>query len=191
MPDITTARQKVVGAFQHSWQNYKENAWGHDEIKPVSGVKTTQTHHDWLYMAGTMVDSLSTLWIMGLYKEFAEARDWIEDNLDFETDTYVSLFETNIRILGGLLSAYDLSGEPVFLQKAVEVGDKMMYAFAPPYYFPSPRFNFGTSTGDHRKTRYITQYGFAYDNSYYYSFAEFGTLQLEFTALGERTGDSK
>jgi hypothetical protein len=63
--------------------------------------------------AVTMIDSLDTLWVMGLLAEFGEARDWIRDHLTFQNVRSVSVFETTIRVLGGLLSAHDLSGDEV------------------------------------------------------------------------------
>ena len=51
--------------------------------------------------------------------EFAEAREWVSTELSFNKNVDVNLFETTIRILGGLLSTYHLSGDPMFLEKAV------------------------------------------------------------------------
>lgn len=51
--------------------------------------------------------------------EFRIARDWVARNLSFTRDAYVSTFEITIRVLGGLLSAYHLSHDHVFLNKAV------------------------------------------------------------------------
>ena len=41
----------------------------------------------------------------------------------------MSLFETNIRILGGLLSAFDLSGQAPLLERATQLGDLMLTHF--------------------------------------------------------------
>ena len=63
-------------------------------------------------------------------EEFWEARDWIRDNLDFgQVKGGVSVFETTIRNLGGLLSAYDLSGDKVFLWSADDLGMRLMRSF--------------------------------------------------------------
>lgn len=51
--------------------------------------------------------------------EFGEARRWVSEKLQFQKDVDVNLFESTIRILGGLLSAYHLTGDALFLQKAV------------------------------------------------------------------------
>jgi mannosyl-oligosaccharide alpha-1,2-mannosidase len=37
----------------------------------------------------------------------------------------VSLFETTIRVLGGLLSAYALTGDRLLLDKATDIGDRL------------------------------------------------------------------
>ena len=112
-----TERQRaVVDAFKHAWSNYKKYAWGEDDLHPLSRSYSSTDYG----MAMTMVDSLDTLWLMGLEEEFNEARDWIADNLRFaDNSRKVVVFEVNIRVLGGLLSAYHLSGEKVFLTKAV------------------------------------------------------------------------
>ena len=62
---------------------------------------------------------------MNMKAEFDEAREWVANHLHFRASS-VSMFETIIRILGGLLSAYDLSADKIFLTKAKELADKMM-----------------------------------------------------------------
>lgn len=58
----TNERQSaVVAAFKHSWAGYKTYAWGHDNLKPVS-----QTAHEWFGLGLSIVDSLDTMYIMGL-----------------------------------------------------------------------------------------------------------------------------
>ncbi len=87
----------------HAWRGYERYAWGHDELKPVS-----RSAHDWhresLLM--TPVDALDTLLLMGLKDEAARARKLIVEKLSFDKDISVKNFEITIRILGGLLSAY-------------------------------------------------------------------------------------
>lgn len=53
------------------------------------------------------------------YAEFDEARNWVEQYLRLDVDHDVNLFEVTIRVLGGLLSAYHLTGDKMFLAKAV------------------------------------------------------------------------
>jgi hypothetical protein len=51
--------------------------------------------------------------------EFAEAREWVRNSLHFDGNRDVNLFEVTIRVLGSLLSSYHLSGDKMFLDKAV------------------------------------------------------------------------
>ena len=69
----------------------------------------------------TIIDSLSTLFIMDLKEEYYQARQWVAYNLTFEIGKSESLFEVTIRLLGGLLSAYDLTGDELYLNKAYEL----------------------------------------------------------------------
>ena len=85
----------------------------------------------------TLVDSLDTLYIMGMKEEFDEACTWVIDHLHLTTDQSVSVFEYNIRLLGGLLSAYDLSGREGLLEKAKEVGQLSKVAFTDEFTFPT------------------------------------------------------
>ncbi|KHJ86567.1 glycosyl hydrolase family 47 [Oesophagostomum dentatum] len=121
----TNDRQRaVVAAFRHAWQGYRKFAWGHDQLKPVSGG-----YSDWFNTGLTIVDALDTAIIMGLKEEASQATEWIRDSLSFEKDNYVNLFETTIRTLGGLLSAYHLTGDKMFVAKADDLGDRLLAAF--------------------------------------------------------------
>ena len=113
--DKHNKRQKaVVEAFKYAWAAYKQHAWGHDELKPVS-----QMWSEWFGVGLTLIDSLDTLLLMNLKEEFAEARAWIQESLTFDKNVDVNLFEITIRVLGGLLSAFHLSDDNLFLTKAV------------------------------------------------------------------------
>lgn len=88
----------------------REYAWGLDELLPLS-----KTHSEWFDLGLTLVDSLDTLLIMGLREEFQEAREWVDAKLALNPDKDVNLFETTIRVLGGLLAAFHLSaGDQVY-----------------------------------------------------------------------------
>ena len=56
------------------------------------------------------------------------ARQWVLDELNLNKKAKLSFFETTIRLLGGLLSAYDLTGDDLFLQKAQSIADKLLVA---------------------------------------------------------------
>ncbi|XP_066896342.1 endoplasmic reticulum mannosyl-oligosaccharide 1,2-alpha-mannosidase-like isoform X2 [Kogia breviceps] len=109
-------QKAVVAAFRHAWAGYRKFAWGHDELKPVS-----KSFSEWFGLGLTLIDALDTMWILGLKKEFEEARRWVSQRLLFQKNVDVNLFESTIRILGGLLSAFHLSGDVLFLKKAVSV----------------------------------------------------------------------
>lgn len=80
LSDVDRRREKVVGAMKHAWGAYVKAAWGHDELDPV-----TSTGKDGFGGLGaTIVDSLDTLWLMGLKDEFQAARDWTANELVFE-----------------------------------------------------------------------------------------------------------
>lgn len=85
-------------------------------MDPVS--KSTRNNYGGV--GNTVIDSLDTLHLMGLSNEFNVARDWVRDRFDPSSlDVYVSVFETTIRCLGGLISAYDLTGAiPQLLRRA-------------------------------------------------------------------------
>ena len=110
----TSRQEAVVDAFRHAWKGYKDYAWGRDELSPIS-----KSSHQWFNLGLTLIDSLDTMWIMGLHTEFSEARDWVAKELKVAQDRKVNFFETTIRVLGGLLSAYHLSKDSIFLEKAV------------------------------------------------------------------------
>ncbi|XP_071379900.1 mannosyl-oligosaccharide 1,2-alpha-mannosidase IA-like [Centroberyx affinis] len=98
--------------MKHAWDSYKRYAWGSNELRPVS----KQGHSSNLFgsiKGATIVDALDTLYIMEMYEDFDAATDWVEKNLDFNVNAEVSVFEVNIRFVGGLLSAYYLSGKEV------------------------------------------------------------------------------
>ena len=114
-------------AFKHAWTNYRSYAWGHDHLRPIS--KSAQ---NWFGLGLTLIDSLDTMFIMNLKEEFKEARDWVENRLSFDIDKDVNLFETTIRVLGGLLSTYHLSSDDIFLEKAKDLGTRLMGSFTSP-----------------------------------------------------------
>lgn len=166
--------EKVKAATLHSWHGYRRFAWLKDELAPISGSSKT-SFGGW---AVTLIDSLDTLWLMGLKTEFEEAiRALVE--IDFEKPAHlpINVFETTIRYLGGLLGAYDVSnGEyPVILHKATEVGNMLYAAFDTPSHMPVVRWSkigMEAPAGDTLV-------------------AELGSLTLEFTRLTQLTGDVK
>jgi mannosyl-oligosaccharide alpha-1,2-mannosidase len=125
----------IRNVAKRSWKGYTENAWLKDELSPVSGG----FRNPFAGWGATLVDSLDTLWIMGLKDEFEEAVKAV-DQIDFTTTTRpdIPLFETTIRYLGGLLAAYDLSEKKHknLLDKAIELAEILISAFDTPNRMP-------------------------------------------------------
>ncbi|KIM47401.1 glycoside hydrolase family 47 protein [Hebeloma cylindrosporum] len=175
----TSKRDAVVSAFKHSWHAYERHAMGDDEYHPLGQSGSNLTEAGGIgYMIVDVIDSLQ---IMGLDDEYSRARTWVSEKLSFERDDDFSTFETTIRVLGGLLSAYHLSGEdPVYLEKAVDLADRMLPAFETPSGIPFPYVNLAKGEGRHAK-----------DFPGLSSIAEVATLQLEFRYLSHLTDDEK
>ncbi|KAF7843130.1 Mannosyl-oligosaccharide 1,2-alpha-mannosidase MNS1 [Senna tora] len=167
-------REKVKEAMLHAWRSYETYAWGQDELQPQSknGVDSFGG------LGATLVDSLDTLYIMGLNEQFQKAREWVANSLDFNKDYEASVFETTIRVVGGLLSAYDLSGDKVFLEKARDIADRLLPAWNTPSGIPYNIINLA--------------HGHPHNPSWTGGesiLADSGTEQLEFIVLSQRTGD--
>uniref|UniRef100_A0A131YLI7 alpha-1,2-Mannosidase n=1 Tax=Rhipicephalus appendiculatus TaxID=34631 RepID=A0A131YLI7_RHIAP len=98
-------RSRVLEMFQHAYDGYMKYAYPYDELRPLScdGVDT------WGSFSLTLIDALDTLAIMGNYTEFRKVAAMIAENINFNININVSVFETNIRVVGGLLSAHLLS----------------------------------------------------------------------------------
>jgi len=170
-------RLEVLRVFKKAWASYREKAWMKDALKPTSGGYVDQ-FSGW---AATLVDSLDTLWIMGLREEFYEAVAAVA-TIDFgkSTSTRVNTFETCIRYLGGLIAAYDLSGHEVLRAKAIEVGDLLYAGFNTEHGMPVDFINFEAAKAGE---------GLTVEQSVVS--ASPGTLTLEFSRLSQITGDSK
>src|SRR5882757_4817862 len=103
---------QVKTEFLHAWNGYKKYAWGHDDLKPLS-----KTYRDWYGepLLMTPVDALDTMMLMGFKDEAENTKKYILANLSFDKDIYVQNFEVTIRLLGGLLTAYQMTGDKKFL----------------------------------------------------------------------------
>ncbi|XP_070508173.1 mannosyl-oligosaccharide alpha-1,2-mannosidase IA isoform X1 [Chironomus tepperi] len=180
-PTARKRRDKVKEMMQHAWSNYKLYAWGKNELKPISKRAHTGSIFGSYELGATIVDSMDTLYIMGMKDEFDEGREWIAKQFTLDNvSADISVFETNIRFVGGLLAAYALTGDPIFKEKAQYVADKLLPAFQTPTGIPFALINFRTGSSKN--------YGWASGGSSILS--EFGTLHLEFAYLSDITGNS-
>uniref|UniRef100_A0A8C7P612 alpha-1,2-Mannosidase n=1 Tax=Oncorhynchus mykiss TaxID=8022 RepID=A0A8C7P612_ONCMY len=173
-PQTLQRREKVKEMMKFAWDNYKSFAWGRNELRPL-----TRNGHIGNMFGGlrgaSIVDSLDTLYIMGLMDEYNDAKEWVETSLDLNSNGEASLFEVNIRYVGGLLSAYYLTGEEMFKRKVMVLGEKLLPAFNTPTGIPRGVINLGSGTS--------WSWGWASAGSSI--LAEFGTLHLEFVHLSE------
>ena len=166
---LSATADSVKTEFLHAWNGYKQYAWGHDALKPLS-----KQPHDWygtsLYM--TPVDAFDTMILMGLTAEAAEAKQLILDSLSFDRNIEVQAFEVTIRLLGGLLSAYQMDGDSRFLNLAEDLGRRLLPVYNSPTGMPYRYIHLQTG-----KTRD------SLNNP-----AEIGTALLEFGTLSKLTG---
>jgi mannosyl-oligosaccharide alpha-1,2-mannosidase len=167
--------EDVRAQFRWAWRNYRARAWGKDEINPVSGTSRSffMPGHD---LGLSCVEALDTLWLMGLEAEFEEGVDWVRAHLDFDIDGEAQVFETNIRMVGGLLSAHLACGDPMLLARAKDLADRLVKAFeASPHGLPYRFVNLRTGTVRDPET----------------NLAEIGTYASEFGLLGRLVGDPR
>lgn len=160
---------EVKAEFLHAWNGYKKYAWGHDDLKPLS-----RTYHDWYPepVLMTPVDALDTMIIMDLDDEAATTRQYIIDNLSFDKDIEVQNFEVTIRLLGGLLTNYQLTGDKRLLDLAEDLGNRLLPVFNSPTGMPYRYVNLKTG----KVSKPISNP------------AETGTLIIEFGTLSKFTG---
>ncbi|KAI9503662.1 hypothetical protein GGI25_002752 [Coemansia spiralis] len=168
--------QAIKDGFVYAWNGYSEYAYGADEIDVLRKIPKT-TRNGW---GATIVDALDTLWVMGLHDEFAKARDFVT-KIDFHKDAgqLAKVFETNIRYVGGFLSAYELSDDELFLGKAVELTELLLKAFDTPLGLPWQMLNITSGQGSSETP------GTSSTN-----LAEIGTFQMEFFRLSQLTANS-
>ena len=173
-PPIDTAASAQLAAqvreeVRHAWQGYKQYAWGHDDLAPLSNGA-----HDWYAssLLMTPVDALDTLILLGLNDEANEARELVATRLNFDRDIYVKHFEITIRLLGGLLSSYQLTHDERLLRLADDLGARLLPAFDTPTGLPWVEVNLKTGATRGRES----------------GPAEAGTLLLEYGTLARLTG---
>ncbi len=167
--DRKAAAEQVKTEFLHAWNGYKKYAWGNDDLKPLS-----KSFHNWYAepLLMTPVDALDTMYLMGMKAEADKTREYITANLKFDKDIYVQNFEITIRILGGLLSAYQITGDKKLLAMADDLGTRLLPVFDSPTGLPYKYVNLKTG-----KTRGEIS-----------NPAETGTLIIEFGTLSKLTG---
>ncbi|XP_067410605.1 ER degradation-enhancing alpha-mannosidase-like protein 2 isoform X3 [Emydura macquarii macquarii] len=181
--DSAHYRERVKAMFYHAYNNYLENAFPYDELRPL----TCDGQDTWGSFSLTLIDALDTLLILGNVSEFQRVVNVLQKSVDFDIDVNASVFETNIRVVGGLLSAHLLSkkagvevevGWPCsgpLLRMAEEAARKLLPAFQTPTGMPYGTVNLlhGVNPGETPVT----------------CTAGIGTFIVEFATLSHLTGD--
>ena len=169
--DAQQLAARVRSEFLHAWKNYERYAWGHDALRPLA-----KTAHDWYGQSLLMspVDALDTLILMKLDIDANKTRELIVNDLSLDRDIYVKNFEITIRLLGGLLSSYQLTGDKRLLALADDLGKRLLPVFNSPTGLPYVMVNLHSG-----KVRNPIS-----------NPAETGTLLLEFGTLSKLTGDA-
>ena len=163
-------REEVREMFYHGYESYLANAFPKDELLPLSC--TGKDHPDGGWGALTAVDALDTLLVMGNHTEFERIARWATEHVTFDMNKTVSLFETNIRILGGLLSAHQMALDPDrpcfqdparpydhgLLRLALDLGERLLPAFETPTGIPygSVNLRFGVDERESNVTAAAT-----------------------------------
>lgn len=195
----TRMKNKVKKMFYHAYNNYMAHAFPHDELKPLTrtftdslselgNLKLEHLPQDYNGSALTLIESLSSLVILGNNTEFERAVLWLSDNISFDVDARINLFECNIRVLGGLVSAHILATDSrnrlapglyknQLLILAEDLGKRFLHAFNTPTGLPYAWINL--------------KYGVMDDETTETSTSGCGSLILEMGVLSRLTGDSR
>lgn len=173
--DPNDRAEQIRQAASWTWKGYKDCALGQDELRPISC-----TGQHWFNLTLTPVDGLDTLYLLNLHDLFEDAVDVINKHYHPHNSSNCNVFETTIRILGGLLSAHHLSAAShpnasrTLLQLAVDLGSRLSQGFLSPSGIPFSDVNMATGAIDSSVEMSST--------------AEIATLSLEFTMLARLTG---
>ena len=188
--EIRELRDEVRDMFEETMEIYLDRAFPADEIKPMSceGQNTMANGGEGQGMGLTLVDALDTVAVLGNKTMFERGVRLVIDHVRVDVDAHVSVFETNIRILGGLLSAHLLASDPKtgfaidwyegeLLELALDLGEAFLPAFDTPTGVPYGAINLlrGVIPGETPIS----------------STAAGGTMILEFGMLSDLTGDQR
>ncbi|GAA0146410.1 hypothetical protein LIER_06375 [Lithospermum erythrorhizon] len=175
-------RDEVREMFYHAFNGYMDNAFPRDELRPLSckGEDTLGSY------ALTLIDSLDTLALLGDRERFTSSVEWIGKNLRFDINKTVSVFETSIRVLGGLLSAHLFASDYSTGMRIPSYNDELLYLAEDLARRMLPAFD--TPTGIPFGSVNLL-HGVDENESKITSTAGGGTLTLEFGVLSRLTND--
>ncbi|KAI6192394.1 Edem3 protein [Aphelenchoides bicaudatus] len=196
--DKAALKAETHKLFMHAYRGYMDYAFPHDELMPISckprirGVTPSRGDVDDTLgnFSLTLVDSLDTLAVMGEYEEFEHAVHAVIRRVRFDNDFVVSVFETNIRMIGGLISGHLISKlvkekipgrlgwyDDQLLRMATDLADRLLPAFNTTSGIPHSRINLKFGLSPNLKIQSDTCTACA------------GTIILEWAALSRLTGN--
>lgn len=118
---IRTQQQELKAMFDHGFDAYITYAFPADVLHPLTctpGYRPSLPVSSQDTLLGnfslTLIDSLDSLLLFNRPSDFQTYSWYLSSSLSFDLDTDVSVFETGIRVLGGLLSAYILGKDANF-----------------------------------------------------------------------------
>lgn len=176
---VRQQRQRdVVNVISRSWRSYRKHAFPQDELKSISGT-SQDTYGNW---ALTLVESLDTLWIAGLKEEFKEAVELVPQiNFNSTIDQEgIDVYDVTSRLLGGLISAYELSWNLRLKEKTVELATILHAAFDTPNGMPNVYWDVLATRRSAKQQAPVNA-----------TIGDIGGLAMEFTRLAIVTQDPK
>jgi len=172
-------RVKIKEMMLHAWRNYARVVWGTNEFRPISRRVHGGSDFGSYKLGATIIESLDTLYIMGLEKELKRSRDWIEKSFSLDrVDEPLPVIVLTSRLLCPMLTLYSLTGDLLYKDKAVHIADRILSAFDTPTGIPR---RLVVPKKGSTLSRYLDDVSRT---------SEFGALYLEFFYLSEITGDS-
>ena len=163
--------EQIKLLFYDSWIGYKKCAFGYDFLCPISCSGS-----NWLNSSLTLIDSLDTLYIMGFKNELEDSIKFLENNFTYKANG--SVFELIIRVVGGLLSAYQFTQKQILLTIASNFTKLLLPAFNSPTNLPKPNINMTSGQ--------TSTWGWAPRSSF---LAHVGSLAPELMTLSQFTND--
>ncbi|XP_061603916.1 ER degradation-enhancing alpha-mannosidase-like protein 3 isoform X1 [Phyllopteryx taeniolatus] len=196
-----TIRDRIVEMFDHAYGSYMKYAYPADELMPLScrgrvrGQEPNRGDIDDSLgkFSLTLIDTLDTLVVLNKLDEFEDGVRKAVQDVRLDNDVVVSVFETNIRVLGGLLGAHVMADllrqrggrmqwyEDELLNMATELGHRLLPAFNTSSGLPYPKVNLRYGVRNP-----LSRTGTESDTCT----ACAGTMILEFAALSRLSGES-
>lgn len=167
-------REQIKSAFKDAYNDYLTYAKGYDHLAPV-----TKHGIDQFGLSFSLYDSLDTLLLMNLTKEFEITTDYIMKQTKYNENLNKSVFELTIRNIGALITTFEQTNDYRFLNKAEEFAKMIINSkiFDTNLQYPKALFNLQENKSyDHDWNLYSTV------------LSDLGSLQMEFFSLTHHTG---